>query len=617
MPEGKIIEFLSGEDGRDETSDGETAAAALDPSAAAAAMDMAKSAPALATEAAAYFAKQRRLVEIQTEHLHEQRRIALSHLKIRRFTDRLKAGTQLLIVVLSLAFTIAALSVVYAAMTSQAVVVDAFRAPPALAARGLSGDVVAGGILDALLRLQGTTRSAFKGLYTRSAWADEVKIEVPETGVSFGEIDQMLRERLGHDLHMGGDLVLTAQGSLALTVRGDGVPARTFQGPTDGLETLSVQAAEYLYGRSQPLQFATYLVTNGRSLDAIDFIPGALVRAGDDASRAWLARMWGNGLSILGRMSDAIDKYRLAVSFKPDDWASRSNIISAVLVADGEEAAWRESEVFLRAAEHASPGRGPALSYKENSAILVMDLPLYLSANLADEAINRQGGTSNVIDGPVIADTYQRMHDVVAAKRYLSLSDSEDSTTKAEIQLFAGQQALARGDPSAALAPLTAFVGAWKADPNLRIQYNDSACLLGLAQGLTGEVAAAEDTFRVTGDYARCFAMHGEVLENAGDLAGAERVWNRGLVIDPDLSQVYLQRGISELRRGDFSKAEADLLAANARSPHFADPLKYLGDLYVRLGRLEEAARLYDQALLYAPSWPELLQARAMSVRQP
>ncbi len=78
-----------------------------------------------------------------------------------------------------------------------------------------------------------------------------------------------------------------------------------------------------------------------------------------------------------------------------------------------------------------------------------------------------------------------------------------------------------------------------------------------------------------------------------------------------DASLVYLERGLSELRRGDLARAEADLSAANSRSPHFADPLRGLADLRARQGRWHEAAELYERARVYAPAWPELLQARS------
>ncbi len=106
------------------------------------------------------------------------------------------------------------------------------------------------------------------------------------------------------------------------------------------------------------------------------------------------------------------------------------------------------------------------------------------------------------------------------------------------------------------------------------------------------------------------------MLERTGDLAGAERVWSEGIAAVPDASLVYLERGLSELRRGDLTGADADLTAANSRSPHFADPLKGLGDLRARQGRWHEAAELYDRARIYAPAWPELLQAHSVARRQ-
>ncbi len=65
-------------------------------------------------------------------------------------------------ILLSGGLTFVALAMVYDAATSRSVVVDSFQAPPALTGRGLSGEVVAGGVLDELLKLQ-ATRSASQG----------------------------------------------------------------------------------------------------------------------------------------------------------------------------------------------------------------------------------------------------------------------------------------------------------------------------------------------------------------------------------------------------------------------------------------------------------------------
>jgi hypothetical protein len=59
----------------------------LDPTAAAIAAKAAETDPELAKKAGAYFDKQSHLVEVQTEHLHEQRAVNLTLLKLKRFRE--------------------------------------------------------------------------------------------------------------------------------------------------------------------------------------------------------------------------------------------------------------------------------------------------------------------------------------------------------------------------------------------------------------------------------------------------------------------------------------------------------------------------------------------------
>ena len=58
---------------------------------------------AVDAEAVAFLRDQRRLINIQTEHLHEQRELILSRLRWGRFSDRLKALLQSLTIVVGIA----------------------------------------------------------------------------------------------------------------------------------------------------------------------------------------------------------------------------------------------------------------------------------------------------------------------------------------------------------------------------------------------------------------------------------------------------------------------------------------------------------------------------------
>ncbi|HEX4739961.1 MAG TPA: hypothetical protein VH353_01370 [Caulobacteraceae bacterium] len=563
----------------------------------------------------------------QTAELSEQRALRLRHLhnqsresKLRRVGQRIRLGMQVITGLVLGLIGLGVLVMLYDAFTSRSVVVDAFKAPSALTSRGLTGDVVASGVLDTLQKLQDATRAADKGLSSKGAWGSDVKIEVPETGVSIGEIDRLLHVRFGHDLHIDGDLVQTETGGLALTVRGDGVPARTFTSGPGDLDKLTAQAAEYVYGRSQPLQYATYLEDANRYADALAFLPAAFARAISGEDRAKLANLWGNAYSGLYQPARALEKHRLSVTlsnpYSERWWITWGDIVGDVQYALGEEAAWRESEALLRASTNAPKRERPPLRVLSNPAQVVWDLPLLLASNLEDARAHGGAGTSATILGPQIADTYDLMHDPQMAARYIASSDPDDPLTKAESLLLAGYAALDRTDTAAAIPPLEAFYKAWLADPNLQFTYADNACFLGLAYGLAGRAADAEAVFRRGGPWSRCYALHGDVLARTGDAAGAQRVWAEGLKLAPDLPMIYLHRGLFEMSRGDLQAAGADLDAANAKAPHFADPLKARGDLLMREGRWKGALANYDEALKYAPAWAELRRARAAGGRR-
>jgi tetratricopeptide (TPR) repeat protein len=627
VAEGLLGGLLGGEDDVGEHENAAAARVTAEAFAAAVAADEARHDPGVAEDTRAFLKEQALLLKSQREEGEEQRPLRLSHLRsqsregnLRRFGQRIRNGMQVFTALIFSAIAVGLGVMIYDAFTAHSVVVDAFKAPSALAARGFTGDVVASGVLDGLQKLQDATRSTDKSLNTTSAWSSDVKIEVPETGVSIGEINRLLHQRFGHDLHIDGDLVQTESGGLALTVRGDGVPAKTFDGAAGDLDKLTTQAAEYIYGRSQPVQYAIYLEGVDRNADALAFIPAAYARADGDEARAKLAHRWANAYAGLNQSAKAAEKQRLAMSLakpnSPEWWANYSNRVGSITAAEGEETGWRESHAFLSAVQAAPKSQRPPTRLLENVAEDLWDLPLFLASNLADAQSHNGAGTSTAILGPSVADTYALMHDPAQATRLLTASDPDDSITKAEALLLEGYAALDRGDAAAAVPPLEAFYKAWLADPNLQFTYSDQPCFLGLAYGLVGRMADAEPVFKKPGAWSRCYAFHGDALAHAGDGAGAERVWAEGLRIAPDLPQVYLHRGVYELDHGDLKAAEADLSTAAAKAPHYADPLKAWGDVLAKQGRWKEALAKYDEALKYAPAWTALHQARDAAARK-
>jgi len=595
-------------------------AAAADGFAAAIAVDEARHDPALARKVGDYLDRQARLIDLQIEHFEEDNRLATDAAKRKRFADRMRNVLEVFGILAAAVLGLGFLILLGDAYSSRSVVVDAFDAPPVLAGSGVSGKVVASEVLDQLQKLQDATRGPSKGLNSQGAWSSEIKIEAPGTGISIGEIDQLLRARFGHDVHIGGDLIQTPTGGLALTVRGDGVPAKTFDGSSDELDQLTDQAAEYIYARSQPWRYALYLQNVRRDADALAFIPGAFARATTDPDRANLANVWGISYQDLNMFGPAAEKFRMVIMLSPpystEWWKGRGNLLSAEAADDTvEEKSWVDAQAYLRDAAAAPTDRRPEPRFLAGPAGDTFDMPLLLRATLADAKNNSGAGASAGLAGLDVAYTYDQMHDPAQAALYVAASDPDDPQTKLSGSLLQAKAALARGDAASALPLLESYRTLGLSFPNTKPPNLTDLCYLGIAYALAGRASDAEAVFSSGGQWALCYALHGDALEHAGDVAGAQRVWAQGLTLAPDMPTIYLHRGLSELARGDLGAAQADISTANAKAPHYADPLKAWGDLLAAEHRWKDALAKYDEALKYAPAWAALRQARTAAAQ--
>ena len=271
---GLVDDILGGGESESEAVKARAAPLAADPIAVAAALRAADGDASVGAGLATYLEKQGHLVERQArlidldyEEQAESWKFEFSNLRLRRFGMLLKVSSQFFLMLIAGLICAGFVLMLRDAFTSRQVVVEPFEAPPALAARGLSGKVVAEGLLDKLTQLQAATRSTAEKRNLSSAWTNDIRIEAPGTGVSIGDVQQLLRSRFGHDVHIEGDLVQTADGALALTVRGGGGVPKTFTGADLG--QLDTQAAEYLYGQFEPGLYAQYLFQNQRYADAL------------------------------------------------------------------------------------------------------------------------------------------------------------------------------------------------------------------------------------------------------------------------------------------------------------------------------------------------------------
>src|SRR5215831_17614452 len=127
---------------------------------------------ALDEDARIFLREQTDLLRLQKEHLHEQRLLILSRLRLGRWKEWVTLTLQLLTVLVGVIVAAALGVMAWQAHRDHGVVIEAFSVPPDLAQRGLTGQVVASELLDRLSGLQAQTVTARPASSYASDWGD-------------------------------------------------------------------------------------------------------------------------------------------------------------------------------------------------------------------------------------------------------------------------------------------------------------------------------------------------------------------------------------------------------------------------------------------------------------
>lgn len=577
--------------------------------------------PGVARETEQFLKHQSRLLKIQAEHLVDEHALRVTHLRnqldeegVRGFSLRLRVAFQVFIALVATVLGLGVLVLLRDAFTSRRVVIDPFHAPPALAQRGIDGTVIASGLLDELSRLQDSTRSVSAAFSISSTWADNIKVDVAETGISLGELSRILRERFGHDVHLAGDLTESLSGGYELTVRGNGVPPKTFAGAATDLRKLTLEAAEYVYSKSQPARWSAYLSNMGRTAEAIEFCRTAVAGA-DPETRAELLNTWANGLETQGGSTEeAMHLFEEAVKIAPRTWRTYANLMNTQMMLGKEEEAWRTGNAMLKITGGRPSGRDA--SNLQNWDYLTWNLQQWRDAVIEDAATNGGLGSSVGTAGPTIADVQMRLHEPQSAKLSLDTTkeDPHDLTIGALTQFIRGRLAADAGDVASASAHMEAFAAAY-ANPDISSNNPGYICWVAPVREMAGHPEQADALLKSAGSYVDCYRFRADILDGRGHRAEARAAYAQAVALAPDLPAAYYSWGLALARHGELAGATEKLRLANARGPHWADPLKSWGDVLLRQGKTKQAIGKYNEALKYAPNWAELKQAAAAAQR--
>ena len=188
------------------------------------ALDGATERPELSGVISDFLREQKNLIAEQREQLRDQDKRTRLGIIDQRFSIALKAMTALVGLVLAAAFGL----MIWNDAGSGGLVIEPFSVPPDLAARGLTGEVVASHVLDRLAEMQAHTHSQRGTQSYANYWGNDIKVQIPETGVSLGELDRFLREKLGHPTHVTGEVVESQSGIGVMALADAGAAADPF-----------------------------------------------------------------------------------------------------------------------------------------------------------------------------------------------------------------------------------------------------------------------------------------------------------------------------------------------------------------------------------------------------
>ena len=576
-----------------------------------------KGGKALDTEATAFLRDQRRLINLQAEHLHEQRELQTSRLRWGRFSDRMKALLQVITALVGLAVVAAIAVMAWQAHEDKSLVVQGFSAPPSFAARGYTGQVLAE---DLMGRVSAIRAKAYAGSLSdvaqvRADQSDTLKVDIPGTGVSIDDAERFLHRWLGSQTPVTGDLRDEGDGQVSISLHVAGADPITVKGPATDLDALMQAAAEKAFASFDPENAVIYLYGIGRQADAVAaaehnarVAPTLLERANayslwgyiDGDKRRSLARAlvgirldpksangWrgaGDASLQLGHDQAAVDFYRRVLQSRIDDQLLRQRSQFTWLMGHATAAINRATGDFGELHGDLSIDRDTTLADG------------FAMSALEAGALHDPDGFRRNLAAALAAGPGDRLSEEFGSEaRWYASSGAEDWPRA----LSDARALVAREEGLKAVAPSPDWVGA--AELLLATRYRP---WLAYAEAMTGELASARALIEATPlDCYLCVRMRGRIAAAARDGAGAERWFAEAVRQAPRLPMAYGEWGQMRLANGDIAGAIGKFELAHRTGPRWADPLELWGEALMRQGDDAGAAARFAEAGVQAPRW--------------
>ena len=577
-------------------------------------------------KADAYLEEQTRLTRLQAEDLEREDRVRHWSLIVHHSSEVLKLSMELAAAFIFISIVVAICAAVWMAAHDNSLVIDAFKVPPDMAAKGLNGDVVASQLLDRLTTMQAQTDSSRASDTYASDWSAGIKVYIPNTSVSISDAYRYLANWLGTQTHISGEVYHTAAG-IAVTARAGGNAGVTFEGRESQLPKLMQQAAESIYHQTQPFRYAIYVATahpppHGFIEQAK--LLGDLALNGPDGEKPWAYTVWSYAAVSMDRnLPAALHRARIAVSYDPDLPLAVSNLAlfeklsghDALAVVDGRRtlktldgpgarkiipraaSAFRpQFKAFL--AEEAGDWNAALVQYEALRALADFEGMHWNSryASAADLALLHDPRESRAMEKGSDVDLERQSANGFG---WQLVNLTWPAYTRAAM---AGDWAGARRDLLNVLDTPSA-----KRIYSQVLNRQQIWPWLALADAHVGRIADAWSLIGKTPrDCYDCARIRGQIDTTQHNWSGAAYWFAQAVHQAPDIPFAYADWGAMLMAKGDFEGAIAKFARANAHGPHFADPLEMWGEALIAKDRADLALAKFADADKYAPKWGRL-----------
>jgi hypothetical protein len=562
----------------------------------------------------AYLAEQIELTRLQIERERHDEKLRNWSQWVAHVSAVLKLAFEFVVALIVIVVGVALGAALWNAAHDDGLVIEAFSVPPDLANRGLTGEVVAGKVLDRLTELQFQTNSNRAASSYVNNWGSDIKVQIPETGVSIGQLYRYLAGWLGHETHITGEIYRDDQG-IAVTARVGGAPPTTVRGTDAELDRLIQQSAEAVYRTTQPYRYAVFLDTHGKSAQA-RAIYNQLVAGQSLDDRAWAYIGLSAQRTNVADFAGANALLHKAMAIKPDILLIYANLAGneSSLQHDEQQLAYARKTLELSesggrdTSMGANDARRIALQSRSGVAQAMGDLVEALSYNRAIAALPDENGTIESMrqnDATICAALHDRACFEAAVESFAPTTDAltllgrAANIQQADIFFEDWNDAIAQSrivNPALAKLPVGDFFLRRGEDPLLAAAY------AGLGDFRTAEALAA----RMPDDCVTCLRTRARIAALQHRWREAEAWIARAARAAPSPPDSFADWGEIRLWRGDTAGAIANFEIAHAKGPHFADPLEMWGEALIARNRSDLAVAKFTEAAPYAPNWGRL-----------